>query len=239
MTKVKPPAGARSFRRDQRLASPASSGGPGALAAGLIAQRRTTRRSPATDAWLGAASDQSRRAGPAIGPVSGLRGSIVMMEPSRSDDGSRRDWTDRRWTTTSSRTAQDDEPAMTPPTSLGRRRPAGTRRVDDEWRRWIAENLMVGQSPESILEAMTSSGFAPDESAREIDAAVQSPYLKGSELLLNRLKKRDWLLAVYRKMQPPASRVRRDRAPAQAVARRVPPRVLLDQSAGHHHRHDG
>ena len=32
-------------------------------------------------------------------------------------------------------------------------------RVDDEWRRWIAENLMVGQSPESLFEAMTSSGF--------------------------------------------------------------------------------
>ena len=28
---------------------------------------------------------------------------------------------------------------------------------------------------------------------------MSSPYIKGSELLLNRLKKRDWLLAVYRK----------------------------------------
>ena len=28
---------------------------------------------------------------------------------------------------------------------------------------------------------------------------MRSPYIKGSELLLNRLKKRDWLLAVYRK----------------------------------------
>ena len=76
---------------------------------------------------------------------------------------------------------------------------AGTRTVDDEWRRWIAENLMIGQPPESILEAMESSGFDPDESAQEINLAIQSPYFKGSELLLNRLKKRDWLLAVYRK----------------------------------------
>ena len=58
---------------------------------------------------------------------------------------------------------------------------------------------MVGQSPESVFEAMTASGFSADESAREVNAAVQSPYIKGSELLLNRLKKRDWLLAVYRK----------------------------------------
>ena len=35
----------------------------------------------------------------------------------------------------------------------------------------------------------------PARSTRPCD----SPYIKGSELLLNRLKKRDWLLAVYRK----------------------------------------
>ena len=72
-------------------------------------------------------------------------------------------------------------------------------RADDDWRRWIAENLMVGQSPESVFHAMTASGFSADLAALEVNAAVQSPYIKGSELLLNRLKKRDWLLAVYRK----------------------------------------
>ena len=36
-----------------------------------------------------------------------------------------------------------------------------TRRVNDEWRRWIAENLMVGQSPESLFEAMTVERFFP------------------------------------------------------------------------------
>jgi hypothetical protein len=76
---------------------------------------------------------------------------------------------------------------------------APARPVDDEWRRWIAENLMIGQGPASILEAMKSSGFAAEDSAREIDLAMESPYLKGSRLLLDRLKKRDWQLAVYRK----------------------------------------
>ena len=55
---------------------------------------------------------------------------------------------------------------------------AETRRVDDEWRRWIAENLLVGQSPESILEAMKSNDFAHDDSIREINLASQSPYLR-------------------------------------------------------------
>ncbi len=77
--------------------------------------------------------------------------------------------------------------------------PSSTRPVDDEWRRWIAENLIIGQPPQSILEAMCSSGFAPDDCIREIHLAVESPYLKGSRLLLDRLKKRDWQLAVYRK----------------------------------------
>ena len=72
-------------------------------------------------------------------------------------------------------------------------------RIDDEWRRWIAENLMIGEDPESILDAMKSAGFSREESAHEIKSAQESPYVKGSELIRNRLKKRDWLLAVYRK----------------------------------------
>jgi hypothetical protein len=76
---------------------------------------------------------------------------------------------------------------------------AGARVVDDEWRRWITENLLVGQPPESIVDAMVSSGFDRDASAREVVLAVESPYFKGVELLRNRLKKRDWLLTVYRK----------------------------------------
>ena len=90
----------------------------------------------------------------------------------------------------------DDGPSIAPTMAAER---VDANRVSDEWRRWIAENLMVGHSPESLVEAMISSGFSADESAHEVNAAVQSPYIKGAELLLNRLKKRDWLLAVYRK----------------------------------------
>ena len=71
---------------------------------------------------------------------------------------------------------------------------------DDEWRRWIAENLMLGASRESILKSMVDGGLAPSESATEIDLAFKSPYLKGAERLCNRLKKREWLLAAYRKL---------------------------------------
>jgi hypothetical protein len=86
-----------------------------------------------------------------------------------------------------------------PEVSISQPTMGATRQVDDEWRRWIAENLLVGQSPESLLELMEANGFGEDESVEEINLAIDSPYLIGAELLHNRLKKRDWLLAVYRK----------------------------------------
>lgn len=73
--------------------------------------------------------------------------------------------------------------------------------VDDEWRRWIAENLMLESPPESILDKMIASGVLPRDAASEIELALKSPYIQGVERLRNRLKKRDWLLAVYRKIQ--------------------------------------
>jgi|GEM_PF-117024 len=73
-------------------------------------------------------------------------------------------------------------------------------RVDDEWRRWIAENLLLGSSPESIQAAMTERGISVQEASHEIQLALQSAYLKGAERLRNRLKKRDWLLTAYRKI---------------------------------------
>jgi hypothetical protein len=72
--------------------------------------------------------------------------------------------------------------------------------VDNEWRRWVAENLLLGASRESILKAMVASGLAPAQSAAEIEQAFVSPYLRGVERVANRLKKREWLLAAYRKL---------------------------------------
>ena len=59
---------------------------------------------------------------------------------------------------------------------------------------------MLEQTPEDLLAAMTAAGIDHDEAAREIQLAQQSPYLKGSELLRNRLRKRNWLIATYRKI---------------------------------------
>src|SRR3954466_7934351 len=88
-------------------------------------------------------------------------------------------------------------PSVTPD---GRTEAVAAPRVDDDWRRWIAENVMLEGTRESIVNAMVAGGISPQEATRELDLAIQSPYLKGAEILRNRLKKRDWLLATYRKI---------------------------------------
>ena len=101
--------------------------------------------------------------------------------------------------------------------------PGVGRPFDDEWRRWIAENLLVGATPESLLAVLESSGFSPHDSLREVQLAQQSPYLRGAELLRNRLRKRDWILSIYRKVQrlhPETGAVeRRDKLPREEFLR--------------------
>ena len=75
------------------------------------------------------------------------------------------------------------------------------RPIDNDLRRWIAENLLLDADPHAILNVMTEAGFDAVQATSEIQLALASPYLQGAELLRNRLRKRDWLLSVYRKIQ--------------------------------------
>ncbi len=72
--------------------------------------------------------------------------------------------------------------------------------IDDNWRRWIAENLLLDSTPASMRDAMVAAGVDPLEADREIQAARESPYVRGAEHLRNRLQKRDWLLGTYRRI---------------------------------------
>ena len=116
---------------------------------------------------------------------------------------------------------------------------ANVPRIDDEWRRWIAENLLVGNSPESVLEVLKTSGFSAQESQREINLAQQSPYFRGSELLRSRLRKREWILSVYRKINRlhPRSGVidRRHKLSRDEFL----DAYYTTNRPGHHHRDDG
>ncbi|QDQ29334.1 cupin-like domain-containing protein [Chitinimonas arctica] len=92
--------------------------------------------------------------------------------------------------------------------------------VDDEWRRWIAENLLLDSDPASILQAMLSQGIAEADACRELDAARRSPYLAGGDRLRARLKKRNWPLDIQRKLNRLDARMRQ-----------VPKRHRLDGQA--------
>ena len=72
------------------------------------------------------------------------------------------------------------------------------RRVDDEWRRWIAENLILGSAPQGVIDAMVADGIPLREAELETERASRSPYVRGSELLRTRLGEVDRLLASYR-----------------------------------------
>jgi hypothetical protein len=63
--------------------------------------------------------------------------------------------------------------------------------VNDEWRRWIAENLLRGASRDAILGRMVAAGFLPSDSLAEIEQASRSPDLLGPEQVRDREHKRD------------------------------------------------
>jgi hypothetical protein len=85
--------------------------------------------------------------------------------------------------------------------AAGRKSVEAARRVDDGWRSWIAENLILGASPIDLEDVLVARGISEEEASREVSGTLQSPYFWGTQRLQNRLKKRDWLLATYRKLQ--------------------------------------
>ncbi len=73
--------------------------------------------------------------------------------------------------------------------------------MTDEWRRWIAENILLGGAPQAMAAAMVNAGFSILEAEREIELANSSPYLLGAERLRNRLAKREWLIDTRRRLE--------------------------------------
>ena len=95
-----------------------------------------------------------------------------------------------------------------PPTGV-----APVAHINDEWRRWIAENLMLGNLPPALAATMINAGFSAHEAAAEVQLAASHPYLIGAERLQNRLAKRNWLIDTRRRLELllPAVIARRDR----------------------------
>ena len=76
--------------------------------------------------------------------------------------------------------------------------------IDDDWRRWIAENLSLDIEPQGLFQVLVANGVNEVDASREVQAALSSPYMLGarqaSQRLKNRLKKHDWILDIQRKL---------------------------------------
>ena len=73
--------------------------------------------------------------------------------------------------------------------------------VNDEWRRWIAENLLLAADTASMEAAMVAAGIPGEMARHEIEIALASPYIRGVERVSSRLAKRDWVLESLSKLQ--------------------------------------
>src|SRR5476649_1937805 len=76
----------------------------------------------------------------------------------------------------------------------------GAQELSREWRSWIAENLMLGSHPSSLMPVLQQAGIAEKLARREVELALQSPYLAGAVRLSNRLAKRDWVIDIQRRL---------------------------------------
>lgn len=72
--------------------------------------------------------------------------------------------------------------------------------VDDEWRRWIAENLLLDSRPQDLYERLLAAGISGADATRELQQAQSSPYVVGAQRLRNRLVKHDWVLDNQRRL---------------------------------------
>jgi hypothetical protein len=82
--------------------------------------------------------------------------------------------------------------------------------INAEWRRWIAENVLLRCSEESMLQAMVHAGVDAPAALAEIRAAAQHPYIRAARQVGTfteeapgsrqaKIDKRDWVLECYRR----------------------------------------
>jgi hypothetical protein len=60
----------------------------------------------------------------------------------------------------------------------------GGQPLTPEWQSWIAENLLLGNTPPSLVEAMVRDGFERDTATREVEATRQHPILQAALAVL-------------------------------------------------------
>ncbi len=66
--------------------------------------------------------------------------------------------------------------------------------IDNHWRRWIADNLLLENHPDLIIHAMINHGFDNSTAQNEVVNALNHPFLQAGMKLNAKIKKRNWIL---------------------------------------------
>ncbi len=73
--------------------------------------------------------------------------------------------------------------------------------IDNDWRRWIAETLLLGHAADSIIQMMVENGFDNTTAEHEVASATNHPYIQAGMSFDTKIKKRDWILDNYRVLE--------------------------------------
>lgn len=73
--------------------------------------------------------------------------------------------------------------------------------IPHEWKRWIAENVLLNQPLDRLAAILVQNGFPADLARLEVDAASRHPFVQAGQSAVRKLQKRDWMLNLLCKLQ--------------------------------------
>lgn len=73
--------------------------------------------------------------------------------------------------------------------------------IDAEWKRWIAENTLLGAPAEDLTRILIENGFDASHSKLEVETCRSHPYITAAGALSKKLKKHEWVLHSTRRLR--------------------------------------
>jgi ribosomal protein L16 Arg81 hydroxylase len=74
-------------------------------------------------------------------------------------------------------------------------------KLTDNWRRWIAENYLLGIAPRSIVKVLIDQGLSPEQADAELTEVRTDPYVGAGEWMAQRLRKLESTLDALQRMR--------------------------------------
>jgi ribosomal protein L16 Arg81 hydroxylase len=73
--------------------------------------------------------------------------------------------------------------------------------IDAEWKRWIAENVLLGASAEDLTRILIQNGFDAAHANLEVTTCQSHPYIVAALASGKKAKKSDWVLETQRRLR--------------------------------------